>query len=554
MNKLLKMTAGIAVCALVIAPLAACGESSSGNSANGVITIRGCEPENPLFPTNTQEVCGGDILDNLFNTLVSFDDKNDNKVVMEDAEKIDQSSDGLIYKVTLKKDRLFSDGSQVKADNYVKAWNFGALSSNAQMQQSFFAPIKGYEEVSAEKPTATTLSGLETTGDYTFSITLSKPDSSFLTMLGSTPYDPLPDSLLTSIQSDGTLDKTAEKEFGEKPVGNGPYMVESWTHNEQVKLVPNPKYAGEKPLNAGLTYKVYTDSNAAYADVQTGTLDVDNDVPAAHLSDFTTDSSVQNYNKPGATVAQLDIPEIKHFGFDEEGTLRRKAISMAINRAEIIEKIFDNTKSEPTDFSAPGIDGHADNIDTDSVLQYNETKAKELWAQADAITKFDGTFKIAYNADSDHKAWIDAACNSIKNTLGIQAQGEPYATFQEFLKARQNNIQSAFRSGWQPDYPFVSNYLLPLFHSNAADGKGSNDVNFKNADFDKYCDEGAAAKTQEDAIKKYEEAQKVLLTNLPAIPLWSYNTVFVFSKKVKTDTIRMSYKGTIKLQYLETQS
>ena len=44
-----------------------------------------------------------------------------------------------------------------------------------------------------------------------------------------------------------------------------------------------------------------------------------------------------------------------------------------------------------------------------------------MWAPADAISPWDGTFTIGYNSDASHQAWVDAVANSIKNTLGIEA-------------------------------------------------------------------------------------------------------------------------------------
>ena len=58
-------------------------------------------------------------------------------------------------------------------------------------------------------------------------------------------------------------------------------------------------------------------------------------------------------------------------------------------------------------------------------------------------------FTIAYNGDGGHQAWVDAVANSIKNTLGIQAEGQPYATFAELRKDVQDRkMTGAFRTGY----------------------------------------------------------------------------------------------------------
>ncbi|HZA86875.1 MAG TPA: hypothetical protein VE466_08355, partial [Acidimicrobiales bacterium] len=51
------------------------GDNDSGGSgsAGGAVSIRGCNPQNPLVPALTQEVCGGDPLDAVFSKLVRYD-------------------------------------------------------------------------------------------------------------------------------------------------------------------------------------------------------------------------------------------------------------------------------------------------------------------------------------------------------------------------------------------------------------------------------------------------------------------------------------------------
>ena len=57
-------------------------------------------------------------------------------------------------------------------------------------------------------------------------------------------------------------------------------------------------------------------------------------------------------------------------------------------------------------------------------------------------------FTIAYNGDGGHQAWVDAVTNSIKNTLGIKAEGKPYATFAELRQDVQDRkMTGGFRTG-----------------------------------------------------------------------------------------------------------
>lgn len=305
----------------------------------------------------------------------------------------------------------------------------------------------------------------------------------------------------------------------------------AWQHDVQIELVKNEDYNGPREvMNDGLTIIFYASQDSAYADLQGGNLDVLDAIPDSALSNFQSDLGDRAVNQPSAVFQSFTIPErLAHFG-GEEGKLRRAAISMSINRAEITEVIFDGTRTPASDFTSPVIDGWTDSLKGAEVLEYNPEKAKELWAEADAISPWEGTFEIAYNADGGHQAWVDAVVNSVKNTLGIDAAGHPYPTFAEARTEITNRaIQTPFRTGWQADYPGLFNFLGPLYGTNA----GSNDGDYSSAEFDKLIKDGSQENDIEKANKLFQEAQEILLQDLPATPLWYSNVTGGYGETVE---------------------
>ena len=139
---------------LAAASLTGCGVRTVRTD---VVIVNAGEPQNPLIPTNTNDSNGGRIVDRLFAGLMSYDAKG--APTLEVAQSI-ETTDDVNYRITLKPGWAFSDGSPVTAHSFVDAWNYGALSTNAQLQQSFFSPIAGFDEVAAPTPTATAMSGL----------------------------------------------------------------------------------------------------------------------------------------------------------------------------------------------------------------------------------------------------------------------------------------------------------------------------------------------------------------------------------------------------------
>ncbi|MBF9669710.1 peptide ABC transporter substrate-binding protein [Bifidobacterium dentium] len=517
-----------AACALGML-LSGCGASNDAASDGGnIITAYNSEPQNPLIPGNTNETGGGKPIDLLFSRLISFDAKGN--ASNEVAESIEANADATQYTIKLKKGWKFTDGTPVTAESFTKAWSYTANAKNAQKCASFFSTIKGYDKLQdADNLNGDEqLEGLTVVNDNEFTVDLNQSDSVFAIKVGYSGFAPLPESFYKD-----------PKAFGEKPVGNGPYKFQSWDHDNEIVLVKNPDYKGNRtPKNDGVTFKVYTKDEAAYADIQSGSLDVMESVPASATKTFETDSTVQAYNKAGSVIQQFTIPSgLKHFeAGTEEGTLRRQAISMAINRNNICEKVLNGTGTPASDFTSPLTPGYSDSLKGSDNLKYNASKAKELWEKANAISPWtsDDKLTFAYNADGGHETIYTAVVNSINNTLGSEvAATNPYPTFNDYRTAvSDRKVQGAFRSGWQPDYPSAENYLVQNFSSSAADGNGSNDGDYKNSKFDDLCNQAAAAQTTDEANKLYQQAQEVLLNDLPAVPLYYANAYGVASTNV----------------------
>mgnify|MGYP002551487570 CR=1 FL=1 len=315
--------------------LSACGGSNS-NAASGdtagsnIITAYNSEPQNPLIPGNTNETGGGKPVDLLFSRLVSFD--KDGKASNEVAESITPNDDATQYTIKIKSGWKFTDGTPVTAESFTKAWSYVANAKNAQKCSSFFSAIAGYDDLQKDGLKGDEqLSGLKVVDDTTFTVDLNQSDSVFPIKVGYSAFAPLPESFYKD-----------PKAFGEKPVSNGPYKLDHWDHNKEIALVKNPDYKGnEQPKNDGVTFKVYTDDSAAYRDIQAGNLDVMESVPAAFTKTFKTDKKVQAYSEAGSVIQTFTIPSsLDHFKNDEEGQLRRQAISMAINRDQLIDKVL----------------------------------------------------------------------------------------------------------------------------------------------------------------------------------------------------------------------
>lgn len=491
------------------------GEEEGSGTSTGIVTVQNNEPQNPLIPAVTNEVGGGLVLQNIFAGLVYYE--ADGAMAMDIAESI-ESEDNQTWTITIKDDQTFSDGTPVTAASFVDAWQYAA--SDAEFEnQWWFANFAGYNpEAAGEEGTL----ALEVVDDTSFTVELAAPQSDFPISLGYQVFSPLPESFFEDPEA-----------FGQDPIGNGPYKLENWEHDQVISLVPNDTYDGPRqPQNGGVDLVVYATQEAAYSDLLGDNLDVINpNVPPSALATYKDDLGDRAVDQGAAIWEGLTIPaRLEHFGNDEEGLLRRQAISYAIDREQITDVIFEGTRTPAVDYTSPVIEGWSDSIPGSEVTHADADKAKDLWAQADAISPWSGTFTIAYNADGGHQPWVDAVANQLKNTLGIDAIGQSFpdlATLREEISNR--TINAATRSGWQFDYPGAYNILGALFIT----GAGSNDGDYSNAEYDSLVQQGATAPSVEEGNALFEQAQEVLFKDLPVLPLWYRSTNAGYSTVVE---------------------
>ncbi|SEJ34928.1 peptide ABC transporter substrate-binding protein [Demequina mangrovi] len=503
--------------------------SSSAETPTGdmIITTNGSEPQNPLIPVATNETGGGKIIDSIFAGLYYYDATGAPQ--LEVAESV-TTEDNQTFTVTLKDGWTFSDGTPVQAHNFVDAWNWGADPANAAtaLNSYFLEVIEGFDGYNAEEGASNPeMSGLKVVDDLTFTITLNAPNADFPTSLGYSAFYPLPDSFFEDPEA-----------FGKAPVGNGLYTLADaadWQHDVQIDLAVNESYAGEREVaNDGLSIVFYATQDAAYADLLAGNVDVIDGIPSSAMATYEDDLGERAINQPAAIFQSFTIPErLEHFS-GEEGKLRRQAISMAFDREQITDVVFQGTRTPASDFTSPVIAGWSDSLAGAEVLDFDVEKAQELWAEADAISPWTGTFELAYNADGGHDVWVDAVMNQVGQNLGIDAVGLPYATFAELRTDVTNRtIEAASRSGWQADYPSLENFLGPIYYT----GAGSNDGDYSSEAFDTLIDEGKSAATPEERTAKFQEAQEVLFQDLPAIPLWYSNVTGGYAEGVENVVI-----------------
>ncbi|MCZ7378478.1 peptide ABC transporter substrate-binding protein [Micromonospora sp. WMMC250] len=495
--------------------LAACGsggDGGSGGSDSSVVSIQIAEPKH-LVPTNTTETSGSQVIAGLFSPLVDYDAQNKPYEVAADSVT---STDNKVWTIKLKDGYTFHNGEKVTAEDYINAWNYGAYAPNGQDTNPFFEKIAGYADLQGKEPKAKEMSGLKKVDDLTFTVTLNEPYIDFKTTLGYNAFFPMPDA---AFSAPGVLKDSYEQ----APIGQGPFKMKgTWQHDSKIEVERYDAFPGEKPKVKNVEFRIYQQLTAAYADVLADNLDVLPTIPTESLSTAPSDLGDRYKTSPMSSFQFLAFPT---FDKDYSNPDVRKAISMAIDRDEITKSVFKGSQTPARSFVSPVLPGFRDDT-TGKSGEFNPTEAKKLYQAAGGPAKI----VISYNGDGGHKDWVDATVNQLKANLGVDAVGSAEPKFADLLtKVEKKTPVGAFRMGWVMDYPTMEDYLGPLYSTNGS----SNYYGYSNPEFDKLVKEGSAAKTQDEAIAKYQQAEDILAKDMPVIPLRFGENVFGHSSKVK---------------------
>ncbi|MGL5867225.1 MAG: peptide ABC transporter substrate-binding protein [Dermatophilaceae bacterium] len=500
-------------------------DSGSAGRTGGEITVRGCNPQNPLVPSNTTETCGGNVIDAIFSKLVRYDPETAEP--QNDIAESIATNDNQTFTIKLKAGRKFHDGTEIKAKNFVDAWNYAAYGPNAQSSGYFMEPITGYADTQCAgadpedpckgyTPKAKTLTGLTVVDDTTFTVKTTQKVANFAVRVGYSAFSPLPDAFFAD-----------PKAFGQKPIGSGPYKFDSWTKEQAIVLSKFPDYSGDFAGKVDkITFKIYQNADAAYNDVVGNNLDITDEVPSAALIDakYKTDLPNRNAEDEVGVIQMINFPPTKVDPAYTDPKVR-KAISMAIDRETIVKQIFNNARVPATGWVSPVVDGYKADA-CGEFCRYDKAKAKALLDEAGG---FPGTITLSYNDDAGHKAWAEAACNSIKDALGVKCQATSVVDFATFrTQIADRKMKGMFRTAWQMDYPSIENFLAPIY----ATGASSNDGDYSNPAFDKLLQEAAAEPDQAASNAKYQQAEALLQNDFPVIPLWYTRITFGWSDRV----------------------
>lgn len=424
------------------------------------------------------------------------------------AESYTVSKDGLTYTFKMRPNAKWSDGSPLTAQDFEYSFHRAVDPKTlAQYAYWFTDNIQGMKEYAAS-PNAETQkkTGVKALDAKTLQIKLTKPVPYFLQILS--------ESLAFPVK------KEIVEKFGDKwtrpehIVSSGAYKMTEWKVADKIVLEKNPHFydAANVKIRKIVALPIVERQTAVDLFNQ-GRLDWSgyNGAPNAMVPSFKADPNfrmhpgfITYFYRFNTTRPPLNDPRV------------REAISLAINRDEIVSKVT-RAGERPTGLFVPkGVGSYKSPADpVREEHKANLEKAKRLLAEA-GYPGGKGLRKLAlqYNTDENHKRIALAVQQMLKRDLGVHI--EPFnQEWKVYLKAQETLDYDISRSGWAGDYPDAATFL-ELFTSTSA----NNMTGWKNAEYDKLFDQ--ANKTL-DITKRDQilaNAETILLNEAPIAPVF----------------------------------
>ena len=492
-----------------------CGSSKVAAGGTFKYAIVGGDP-GTISPFDLATSDSIEIAKNLYDGLVDYNPETA-KIQPVVAASWDHNEDSTEWTFHLKRGLKFSNGEQLTAQSFIADWDVVANPKSRSTISYHFSTIDGFDEMQSAGGKIKHLRGVSAPDRYTLQVKLSRPDNVFDYRVGHPAFSPIPVN---------AFKRRGKQAFAEHPIGNGPFVVVSYKHNQQIVVKRNPHYrTGATPKLDRVIFKIYASDDAAYKDFQAHDLD-ETEVPIAKI--------VQAEKNPSWNYISHPILSLYFYGFKvdvepwKSSIKLRQAINYAIDRQNIVDNVWNGAATVATGIVPPTIPGYESGA---MPYRYDPARSKQLLKQA-GYPNGRGLDKLVlgYNTGSGHEE-VAAAIQADLKRVGIDMDAKGYAEFTtQFIPKLQAGDIDFFRLGWGADYPVQDNFIFPLFYG---PNSGSDNLSyFKDAGIDASI---VRAQAEPDVAKReaeYRSIEKRILDQAPIAPIFFYKT-----KRVTWDNV-----------------
>ncbi|QQQ11891.1 peptide ABC transporter substrate-binding protein [Aeromonas media] len=465
----------------------------------------GTEPAS-IDPQMVEESAGSDIVNDLFEGLYTLD--GDGKLQAAGALGYELDDTGTVYTFKLRPDAKWSNGEPVTAADYVYGWQRAADPKNAS-NYAWFIELTGVanaSEVVQGKKSPDAL-GIKALDDHSLQITLKAPVPFFLKTLSHYTTFPAPRA---------TIEKFGHEWV--KPgniVSNGAFALKEWTPNERLIAERNPHYwDNERTVLNKVIYLEIVSDTAAYNRYRASEL---------HYTTYPLEQYQQIKRQSPDDLVSAPMLATYYYVFNTQrkpfdDVRVRKALSLAIDRDTITEKILGQGQLSAFSLTPPSVDGFelkppaSEQMSKEARIK----QAKVLLAEAGYGPQNPLDVDILYNTNEGHKKIALAISSMWKHNLGVKAELNNME-WKTMVSALNEGDFGVSRYSWNGDYNDASTFLDIMTSSSSA-----NSGKWFNKAYDALLAKAHDAKDPAERNRLYQQAEALIDEEAPIAPVYFY--------------------------------
>jgi peptide/nickel transport system substrate-binding protein len=456
----------------------------------------------------------------IYDNLVYLDDKG--QITPWLAKSWDISADGKTYTFHLRDDVTFSDGAKFNAEAVrINLEHMRDPATKSPLAAAYIAPYIDGKVID----------------EYTFQANLREPYSPFL--------DVLAQSWLAIISPKAITENP--KQIGEAPVGSGPFVVESYTRQQGIRLVRRADYhwAPDFVRHQGPAYlerielDFVPEAMIRYTSLAAGQYDFTIDAPAQNAAAIRADASlvfdrrIRKGNPYRGITFNTEKPP-----FDDPRV--RKAFALAVDREGVVQIVGFGEYRPKSDFLAANTRFYDPSFQ--DALRYNPEEANRLLDEAGWTGRDAGGYRTRDGQRLSAQVLLAEGLAPVTDTVAIQSDVKKVGIelkieqmpLLQILDRRNANSYQAIGSGvWHTNTP---DGLYILYHSNeiiSPQRIGQNVARLRDAQLDDLLARARRSTDPAELQQLYSQAQKRLTEVTPAVPLFENYTLTAHKDYVK---------------------
>lgn len=399
---------------------------------------------------------------------------------------------GKIYSFKLHENAKFCDGTPVTADDVKFSLDRGMDKDSA---------------ISWQYPSNPKVAVVDA---HDLTITLDAPNvsfASFLTLWG------------TDILSKAYADKVGVPALSEKPLGSGPFCLDSWDKGQTIILKPNPGYWDpSQPYVDEVDLRVVPDDNARVLQLQTGEVDVDLSVPYSQAAVLEKTGGVAVGTDTAYATAAI-VPNIAKVPALADVKVRQ-AIARALDRQAMVDSIlFGKGEVAKSPFYGPGILYWTGDFE----VKYDLDAAKKLMAESGFPNGF--TAELTIPSGDTLASQTAVIVKDQLSKLGINITVTPVESGTWWDLWSNGKFEMLYKLGTNDVMDPAEN--IPFdFWSKDEGGSDSAFTGYHNADIVKLSKEAQAEMDTTKRTALYRDIQKIAMGEMPQFYLYHPQSIW----------------------------